>query len=423
MRQLRSVLIVLAAAVLAVGTAQAFHDGGVARCSGCHTMHDGSDVYTLIQGSDPSSTCLNCHDGPTLSSYHVSTSDSALGAGSPPLNLTPGGDFGWLKKTYTWSAHGRSRSEQGYTHGHNIVAADFLYDVDGRAENATAPGGVYPNTDLSCTSCHDPHGRYRRTTTGICVPGVPGPTDTCDPIMESGSYDDSPAPVSGAAVGVYRLLGGAGFGPGFNGVPVAVAPGSYNRPEDTTQTRVAYGYDTNDGEQIGWAAWCGECHTDMHVNDGNAPFRHKVDSALGAKAAIYEDYVKTGDMSGLTTNAYLSLVPFSYNGTNGSDYAFLAGKATSSTTPLDGPASGDQVTCFSCHRAHASGWAYGLRWNGATELLTWDSAWPDKDDPDSAGLAMGRDDVEIMKAYYDRPADPTFANYQRSLCNKCHAKD
>jgi len=35
---------------------------------------------------------------------------------------------------------------------------------------------------------------------------------------------------------------------------------------------------------------------------------------------------------------------------------------------------------------------------------------------------MGRTAIETQGAYYDRPST-VFATYQKSLCNKCHAKD
>ena len=63
--------------LLAGGTPQAFHSGGVAECGGCHSMHspEAGGSFLLI-GTDQSSTCLTCHEhagdtGPR--SYHVST--------------------------------------------------------------------------------------------------------------------------------------------------------------------------------------------------------------------------------------------------------------------------------------------------------------------------------------------------------------
>jgi hypothetical protein len=89
----------------------------------------------LLKANDQSGTCLNCHEGagdigPTT--YHVSTPSTELPPGIPPKQLTPGGDFGWLKKDYTWlsSPTGTIVTSEGDRHGHNIVASDFLYLAD-----------------------------------------------------------------------------------------------------------------------------------------------------------------------------------------------------------------------------------------------------------------------------------------------------
>jgi cytochrome c553 len=221
-------------------------------------------------------------------------------------------------------------------------------------------------------------------------------------------------------VGVYRLLAGDNYGlVAYDGVPVAVAPNDYNRPEDTDQTRVAYGFDNNSGQQVGWADWCGACHGDFHSN-GN--YVHPVDSSMSGVVTNYNQYVKTADLGGNSTNSYLSLTPFARGGAAGSDYAALALQAKSDDSDLSGPIGADLVTCFSCHRAHASGFPYALRWNGETEILTYDGAWPGTDNGAPAQFARGRTEAEMQTAYYERPAS-TFATYQRSLCNKCHVKD
>ena len=65
------------------------------------------------------------------------------------------------------------------------------------------------------------------------------------PICSSGSY--GALPDADCAVGVYRLLGGAGYQDPSSTVafgsnpPLAVAPSTYNRTEASTETRVAYG--------------------------------------------------------------------------------------------------------------------------------------------------------------------------------------
>ena len=187
MKVVRVTLVAALAVLVAAGmstTSYAFHSGGVAECGGCHSMHSPKAGGSfLLVGSDQSSTCLSCHEGPTLSSYHVSTTGANLIAGTSPVNRTPGGDFGWLKKTYTFVQRGSTVNVDGATFGHDITAVDFGYT--GRSNNpTTSPGGTFPTAQLACNSCHDPHGQYRRLSGGtIAKAGAP--------IKASGSYDNT----------------------------------------------------------------------------------------------------------------------------------------------------------------------------------------------------------------------------------------
>jgi len=431
-------LAVAAVMMLGFGQAYAFHSGGVAECGGCHSMHSPMDAGGfLLIASDPSSTCLTCHAASGAGSYHVATPDADLGPGIAPYNRNPGGDFSWLKKSYTWVVRGSTNTETGASHGHNIVAADFNFVADG---TGTSPGGSYAAANLSCVSCHDMHGQTRRLASGAIVKGGVSGVATA-PIIGSGSYDTSfgnsatkAIPV-GAAVGIYRLL----WGPGsvvnnvtFSGVPAAVAPGSYNRSESTTQTRVAYGVATTGGQQT-WGNWCATCHGAMHSN-GN--YVHPVDQALGTTIiGLYTNYVSSGDLSGaftgnhLNQGPFLSLAPFISNTGNFVTLAGLSAGGATTAAKLAGPTDGDQVSCLSCHRAHASAFPEMLRWQMEGEFITVaDTAtstialWPGTDNGAGAQFARGRTAVEQAAGYYDRPAT-VFGVYNRVLCNKCHAKD
>ncbi len=424
MKAMKLGLVIMATALLTIGLsgmAYAFHSGGVAECEGCHSMHSpkAGGIFLMV-GTDQSSTCLTCHEhagdvGP--SSYHISTAPADMPTGVPPKQRTPGGDFGWLKKTYNATSGTNIYNEDGATHGHNIVAVDNGYSADGT--NTTAPGGTFPSAQLACNSCHDPHGQYRRLPSGtIALTGAP--------IKASGSYNGANnEPTATEAVGVYRLLAGAGYTKGgvtFNGVPAAKVPSAYNQTEATNQVRVAYGVATANGHET-WSQWCATCHPGMH-SSGN--YVHPVDQAMsGTVINNYNSYVKSGDMTGAQATAFLSLAPFA---TNSGNYTTLAGLASNTNTQLGGPASGDQVTCMSCHRAHASGFMEGLRFDNAYEFFVVGGNYVGSDNALITGSRAalqhrGRLNAEWQAAYYDRPATPTFATYQRVLCNKCHAKD
>jgi predicted CXXCH cytochrome family protein len=425
MKILKLSLILVVPFLLATGIngfAQTFHSGGVANCEGCHSMHapKAGGSY-LLKGTDVSSTCLNCHQdaadtGPTR--YHISTVDSKLTTGNP-LQRTPGGDFSWTKKQYSYASGTATIISTGG--GHKINAFDFNY-VPG---TGSSPGGTFPSANLGCNSCHDPHGQYRRDNSGAI-------SKTGKPIKASGSYNGTEnEPTANEAVGVYRLLRGAGStqnGVTFPGNPAAKAPSTFNQTEATNQVRVAYGTaNTGGAGHVGWGEWCGTCHGDMHY-DGGAKYVHPTDDALsGTVIANYDSYVKTGDMTGAKATSFTSLVPFATNATGAAGYAALATLANNAAPTSAGPSTNDQVTCFSCHRSHASGFDFALRWDYGYEFMTKGGDYIGSDNPEVTGSGAGvqhrgRTMADWEDAYYDRPSSK-FATYQRVLCNKCHAKD
>lgn len=418
MRTVRVGVALLSAAivVLAYSSApQAFHSGGVAECNGCHSMHAAkSPGGLLLIGTDQSSTCLACHQsandpGPTR--YHMSTPAGEISQTTPPKQMTPGGDFAWLRTTYTWSPRtNTTETDKGENRGHNVIAIDAGYSAD--TTNVYAPGGqVFSSANLGCQSCHDPHGRARRLSGGTYVNAVYTPGSTNAPIRGSGSYDTSVAPGDGEAVGVYRLLRAAGDefqGVIFNAVPIAVAPATYNQSEVTNQVRVAYG---NDAAGNTWGNWCGTCHPTMHSNTKTV---HPVDYTMADVSANYNAYVKSGDLKGTFATSYSSLVPF-VEGTG--DIATLKLHASNTGNYMAGASSSDQVSCVSCHRSHASGFPDMLRFSMGYEFMVYNGTYTG-----SVASAMGRTETEMTAAYYGRPATQ-FAKWQRVLCNKCHAKD
>jgi hypothetical protein len=423
--------------------AYAFHSGGVAECEGCHSMHNsyegapnvtgrtfaqGTGSY-LLKANDASGACLNCHQAAdtVASSYHISTAGVLAYDSSSPVEMTPGGDFAWLKKTMNITIRGATAvgGNPGQRHGHNIIAADFGYVVD---PNLTvAPGGTYPSSALSCISCHDPHGKTRRLADGTYV-------NTGLPIFNSGSYNSSASPIAGvSAVGAYRILGGTTYQPksvsgsfAFTAnVPSAVVASSYNRSEGLSQTGIAYGQ--------GMSEWCANCHQGMlqgSYTSGMAGLRHPAGNGAKLTAAVvanYNAYVSSGKMTNVATGAaFDTLAPFEI-GSN--DFTVLKGYAVTSSglTNQNMPAAtaSNNVACVSCHRAHASGFESGLRFFYLNEFMTVaDSANAAAYDSSATEnkINYGYNVAQQQNAYYGRPAS-VFGPYARSHCNKCHAKD
>lgn len=416
---------------------ESFHNGGMGNCDGCHsrarkTGPQSAAIFPssttagaipaspyMLNGSDPGSTCLVCHAAPIgvkePTAQYVATGSADLSSpGAPPRQLTPGGDFGWLKKSYHWSKGGgtdtlKDQESPGERHGHSVVAHDFGYLQD--TGNLKAPGGAYPAESLSCISCHDPHGTYRRTGSGTIVTSGP-------PIAASGSYKDSPDPDADHAVGTFRMLAGIGYQPkslrgdyAFRAdPPAAVTPRTYNRAEADSDTRVAYGR--------GMSEWCQNCHTTSHKDGGHPAGNGAKFSDAAVK--IYNSYVGSGDQKGKVAMAYNSLVPFEM-GTD--DYALLKRTANSDGSVREGAKGGrPNVICLSCHRAHASAWDNMARWNMKSEIIKFEGRYPGTDNHSPPEYAQGRTSQEVLWAYYGRPAS-AFSDYQRGLCSKCHAKD
>jgi hypothetical protein len=437
---MKATKILAAAAVFSLataGSALAFHSGGVAECEGCHSMHnsfEGSANVTgmaqyqsgpfLLKAQDQSGSCLNCHQSPDTAptGYHISTAGVNPLDSTVPVEQTPGGDFAWLKKTMTGSIRKTATTWEGDRHGHNIVAVDFGYTAD--KVLTAAPGGTYPAANLACSSCHDPHGRYRTFADG-------SEARTGLPIFASGSYNNTVEPIAGvSAVGVYRILAGVGYQPASlsgsyafaNRTPAAIAPSSYNGVNTTIAgsfDRVAYG--------SGMSEWCANCHTAMHTDtytSGQAGLVHPAGNGAKLTAPIvanYAAYVSSGIMTG-TGAGYSALAPFEI----GADQT-VAGRAAMKgfqTTPV-APTTSGNVSCLSCHRAHASAFESMARYYLGNEFMTVaDSANAATYDTSTTEnkINTGYSVAQQTAAYNGRPAT-LFGPYARNYCNKCHAKD
>ncbi|MBT0653974.1 hypothetical protein KI810_12970 [Geobacter luticola] len=387
--------------------AEAFHAGWTGDCDGCHapsSLADGTRVGLSLTSSE---MCLRCHSAAKPVDHQVATNPIPP-PGIPPVSLTPGGDFAYLQKMYYWTDQEEGGSvSPGERHGHNIVAPAYGYAVD--VTLAFAPGGSYPATGLSCISCHDPHGNYRLVDASGTI------VRSGNPISDSGSYGTPPSATE--AVGTYRMLAGKGYGTKSvdhtfqYDPPIAVAPRNYNRPEVNVDTRVVYGK--------GASEWCLNCHDGFASRTRGSGHMHAAGAELGGTiAGNYNRYVKTGDLGGNQSTAFTSLVPFQSGDMTGVQ------QLAALTTSLEGPRPEDKVTCLTCHRAHASAWNGMTRWNTKGSFLLVNSDYPGIDAPGKGGgrNAGGKTRAEYKKAMYDR--DPSrFAAFQRSLCNKCHAKD
>ena len=357
--------------------AEGFHSGGVAQCSACHSIHSSqAGGQWLLQKNDPSSICLNCHagsGGPNSPSVFSPTGSS----------LTPGGDFYWLTKSFSW-LDGQS---PGYNHGHNIVALDFNLLAD--PVNTVAPGGTFPAASLGCISCHDPHGQVAGGTKQGSLP-----------VSKSGSYG---AGVDvGTTKGNYRLLGDSAYatnGYSFSTDAPVARQSQVNKYEESDRSHVDYG--------SGMSEWCGNCHAGLltggqqmhggsHHVSGNGRLLRPMN------VTIYNSYLRSGDLSGIAATAYLQFVPFERGTT---DVLSLDPHST------QGPDISANVMCLSCHRAHASAFPDAGRWDFTASLLV---------DSHPAIGDIGATTSDVFYRYYGRDIAAEFGSGQGQFCEKCH---
>jgi hypothetical protein len=344
---MKKALFLVIAVVFASTPVLAFHDAGVAHCNGCHTMHNSEDGV-LVDPDSPNGNAWLLRDE-TPSDVCLGCHATGLGAIFSADVLNPaaergGGNFIFLLEDNLNDGHnGALHPIPGDNAGHNLVAPGFGLSADGTL--GSAPGGLgipFPAANMGCSSCHDPHGNADfRLLNGV------------GSVMDGAFTFTAPAP-NAEGLGL--------FGPG-----------------ESATNHTAY--------KSGMSAWCGNCHGDFHNN--NTKLIHPAGMTMGGTiAGNYNLYNGTDDpFGGVQATAYLAQVPFE-------DAA-----ATKNSTA--GPSASSQVSCISCHRAHATSSPDAGRWDFNVTFLHEDGA-------ESGAYAM---------------ADPYASMNQRSLCNKCHAKD
>jgi predicted CXXCH cytochrome family protein len=347
--------------VLFATPALAFHELGVATCDGCHTVHNSQDGApmspdspfgsgSLLRFSSATDVCLECHA-------------AANGAvmGDDPLNPPKergGGNFVFLlEDNINDRVVGNPPPIGGNHAGHNVTSVAWGISVD--HDHNVSPGGSFPSAQLSCTSCHDPHGNENfRMLRGQ------GPTN-----LTSFAFVN-PAP---EATGLNLLMG-----------------------QETQTNHTAY--------LQGWAAWCANCHGYYHEQN-NQGFDHPAEHELEQEIAdSYNQYNGPDDPTGGSfTTAYVPDVPVE-------DPAM-----TTSTT--SGATANSRVTCITCHRAHATSAPASTRWDPKVEFLDTDgmasASYPLPNpyaDPSQRALCV--------KCHYAEAADHGFGH----PCMQCHGQ-
>jgi len=280
-----------------------------------HSSEDGVDpAYAappgdrwLLKSATPSDVCLSCH---------ASQFGSVLGGDplNPTAELGAGNFVHLLEDNLNDAPNGALNPIPGEAAGHNIIS--FIYGIARDSRFLNSPGGTFPSDELSCTSCHDPHGNTN-----------------------------------------FRMLYGAGpvqgnIGTFMSPAPAAVGLSVNLASSETNSSHTAY--------ISGISAWCANCHGKYHDEGGSDSFEHP--SSENLENEIVQQYNRYNGTdfpsSGTPGNAYLAAVPFE--------------DPLAQTSSTLGPSSQSRVMCLTCHRAHASSAPNSGRWDFNVSLLTQD---------------------------------------------------
>ena len=276
-----------------------------------HNSEDGQSDSSfghpmLLRADSSTDLCLSCH-----------AEDLGSVLAPDPRFPTPelgGGNFTFLyEDNINDAADGATNPIPGHRAGHNVVSPAWGIPED--PDNSMSPGGSFPASALSCTSCHDPHG------------------------------NDS-----------FRLLRGQGpvGGTGFTFInPAPTAKGiALDAGPESPIGHTAY--------QQGCSDWCANCHGYYHDEGMNQGFEHPADERLdGSERNIYNRYVDPDEPEkGDFATAYTPEVPIE-------DVAMTPFSSNGATTQ-------SRVTCMSCHRAHATSAPASTRWDPNVQFLSED---------------------------------------------------
>jgi len=308
-----------------------FHTGTTLLCSQCHVMHysqqhgynsdgtgqfwlDTGGPFTFLLRADVNDLCLSCHDGVGAFVADV------LGA-SAGTDIRQGGFLNRL------NIEGLAAT------GHTL---DILHTAPGsnpawkpEDENGAGHG-------LNCTNCHQQHGYAGGESSYRNLKMDPGNHGYLGAVV---TYNDGPAGQAMPWDATKDV---------FQRAPRAYdeADVDFNEPDITSS---------------GYGNWCGGCHTDFHGSPGDQT------TVGGAPDGTSFSHFKRHPDGGVNIGA------IGGGHSNLDDYNAHTNKVkVMSEVGVWRPTAGDDVTpsCFSCHKGHGNGNAFGLIYRSGTGALT-----------------------------------------------------
>lgn len=277
-----------------------FHGGNALTCSDCHTIHYSENALPptraeaggpwgrLLRYSNVNELCLSCHDGNEPKSPDV------------------------LAPVTQYVGSGDEHSGAGFFSGGDGSVSANGHDLGGAG--SSVPLSTMGPVQLSCASCHDPHGNanYRNLRPD---PGTGGGRDI---LLGTDVFENVSPPVPPTQSGVVQ---------------------AYRR--------------SNIGYRSGMVQWCMQCH-DLALTGGQTlGTSHPNEAAMSGFLADAAHWLAgTGTGFGTATNDGVEGVPrLRFQEPGGSSYATSTAVAAT-----------NQVFCLSCHHSHGGPYEYGMIW-------------------------------------------------------------
>jgi len=434
-------LVVLAISLVLVGSAFANFGphGGYATdtdsCAGCHRAHTSFSAVRFEPsagpGPDPSAPasesallvggaatmqefCYACHGdaapgaatnvqggvfdaGPSTAAMAATSAlqpyqtESVFGA---PLN---GGGFDRAAKDWDWNTS-LTAVYTAVSSAHSMEKTSVMWG---------AGNGVDQSTNLTCTSCHDPHGssNYRLLKDKVNGLKVGGYTEFG--VVGGSNYDVVADPYVMSTETNYPA---AGWSKGMDG---AAEMADY-KPDYTGGTTVRA---TQDGGTKSLSTWCSSCHE----NYNDKADEKSTDAASSGAIKDYGTYEAAGSVDAKSRHRH----PVNITLVQGDSVLQVSAQKFSMDTriPLEeNPGTSSyrswNVGCLTCHFAHGSsqdmtGWAAASLVGTPTSSPT--SWYPEMDgvagvDPDKIDFAGHAGTSSLLRAD------------NRGVCERCHNK-
>ena len=320
-------------------------------CAGCHRAHSAAAANLLLK--EQPGLCYTCHGAggsgaqtDVQDGTYYSLANTVHVAGAAASGALRGGGFNYAliqTASYTGSLFGGATigtTTPALTTSHHSVDESAQVMWGNGSYTGTVNYGV--DVDLSCGSCHDPHGNHQYR---ILNPG-PGGSGIASFSFQPGYANGGRVYVNDATTKTYTTTNYANIdggntslnnlapstqpataqnGDGWNGGPQDGSTVAYN-----TTTKNWYGNYTTASSQ-----WCATCHTRYNALGGAAGV-DSGDAVFKFQHAIYR----------LINPAAPGNVPVTYNG--------QAGWLTTAAGTLDATGTSHGPKCLTCHVSHGS---------------------------------------------------------------------